>query len=722
MRRIHRALIAVVACAWLISVKAQPLAERIPSDAILYVGWAGTEKLEPAYSKSHLKGVLDHSSLPQLLAGLGPNLVRRLEAEGALKGEEMKDLVATLLSVGEAAWRKPTALYLGPLDYSGKQPMPKVALFCDAGKDAAALSAKIGNVIAKIPPEAPLKIRNQVWGGTLLVVSTFDLGERIEESLSQREQFVNAMKQGRPDPAFALFFDSEKVVNVVSMGINMGADDKTKTLWRNILVTTGIAGMRRLVYTGGFDGADWTTQAFIEAPIRMGLLSTLLDAQPLPDDLLKQAPKSSTWLAATRFDLAKTVTDIRNAVARLEPEASRGFELILAEINKLAGMDLQKDLLAHLGDQWLVYNSPETGQGLMGMVLVSPLRDAAKAEAAMIALEQKINAAIPKPGEHNPITISIQTTKVDDLTIHYLAVPVVSPCWTIKNNNLYVALFPQILATAAQRNPTPGDSILANESFQAARKRLGVENAISLSYFDLPSLAPRGYQMILALQQAATGLLDMFGMETPAMALPPLNRITPHLSPSTASTWIDEKGWHYRGTSPFPAADLFAGEQALVTTAAPVLAGVALPAITKARHQATAVAGMNNLRQIGLAAIMYAQDKQDQLPPDLGSLLPYLHAPQVFIAPARMSTVQIPSKQEELAAWVNQNSDYVYLGAALGKLGAIPNTAQTVLAHEKFEMAQNGLIQVLYVDGHVERLPVQVLRQQLEQQGKPRGL
>src|SRR5262245_32673120 len=38
---------------------AQPLADRLPSDALLYIGWAGSDKLGEAYSKSHLKGVLD---------------------------------------------------------------------------------------------------------------------------------------------------------------------------------------------------------------------------------------------------------------------------------------------------------------------------------------------------------------------------------------------------------------------------------------------------------------------------------------------------------------------------------------------------------------------------------------------------------------------------------------------------------------------------------------
>jgi len=46
-----------------------------------------------------------------------------------------------------------------------------------------------------------------------------------------------------------------------------------------------------------------------------------------------------------------------------------------------------------------------------------------------------------------------------------------------------------------------------------------------------------------------------------------------------------------------------------------VLISVLLPALGKARYQAQLVACQSNLRQIGIATIMYANDNHDQLPP-----------------------------------------------------------------------------------------------------------
>ena len=706
---------------------AQPLADRVPADALFYAGWAGAEKLGPAYAQSHLKGLMDASSMPQLLSELGPRIVRRIQLEQMLQGDPAaKDLLPTLLALGESAWKNPTALYFGPLDYSGKMPTPKVAILCQAGKEAQGLADNLTKVVAQLPPDVPVKVKVAVWPGDVVVVSTFEMSApRPEDSLAQREQFVSAVKQGRADPALIAFFDSEKVLNVASLAINMAADAKGKQMWQRALLTTGMAGIKRLVVTAGFDGKDWGTQAFIEAPQpRMGLLASLLDSQPVSDDLLKRAPQSSNWVAASRVDLAKMMADLRNTVARLQPEASKEVEGMLGQINTAVGFDLQKDFLASMGDQWMAFNSDETGHGLFGMTLINPLRNAAKLEKALLALEKHANEAMAQDAGENGPTIAFETTKVGDMTIHYLAVPAVAPCWAIKNDTLYVALFPQILSAAADVKAEAGSSILANEKFKAARERLGVSaSAISFSYMDLPKLAPRGYQMVLALQRGALGFADMFGMQTPAMVVPPLNKIMPHLGTSFSATWVDDAGWHYRGVSPFPGADVLGGEQAVAVTAAPLAAAVLVPASARARQQAVMVQGMSNMRQIGMGAIMYANDTKGELPPDLGSTLRYVQSPLAYVSPAHVGKMMVPAtaKPEELAKWVNENTDYVYLGKGMGKMAAIPNTAQTILAYEKFELARNGGVNVLYVDGHVEWLPVPLAKQRVDEQNKARA-
>ena len=281
----------------------------------------------------------------------------------------------------------------------------------------------------------------------------------------------------------------------------------------------------------------------------------------------------------------------------------------------------------------------------------------------------------------------------------------------------------------AQHDPATGESVLANQGFLAARQRLGLSgNGESIAYMDLPKLAPRGYQMVLALQRSALGAADLFGLQTPALALPPLNKIMPHLDASIGATWVDDAGWHYRSTTPFPAADLLGGEQAAITTVAPVAMGIALPAFAQARQNARIVASLSNLRQVGLAIQLYANDHDGKLPPDLGSTYSYVGSAALFVAPEHLGTVALPTgnNAEKIALWVNANTDYVYVGAKYGKYSNVTNASQIVFAHEKFDLARDGRVDALFADGHAEVLPVPIVKQRIEDQtrdaGPPQGL
>jgi hypothetical protein len=57
---------------------AQPLSDRVPEDAMLYIGWQGSQAMPPAYQASHLKGLLDSSNIPQFFEDFVPQVMERI--------------------------------------------------------------------------------------------------------------------------------------------------------------------------------------------------------------------------------------------------------------------------------------------------------------------------------------------------------------------------------------------------------------------------------------------------------------------------------------------------------------------------------------------------------------------------------------------------------------------------------------------------------------------
>jgi prepilin-type processing-associated H-X9-DG protein len=244
-----------------------------------------------------------------------------------------------------------------------------------------------------------------------------------------------------------------------------------------------------------------------------------------------------------------------------------------------------------------------------------------------------------------------------------------------------------------------GKSILDNEGFVALRKRLGGERAVSFQFYDLPRSAPTSYQVwLLASSFAKVG--DVLGVDTPPALLPPLGTLIEHLTVAGAVSWVDDRGWHLRAVTPFPGSTMLASETAglLDVQSSALGMSILLPSLSRAREQANRVKSASNLRQIGLGAMIYANDNKGRFPDDLGTL----HASgdltlEVFVNPRTNTTLPPGLKGDAAKRWLNEEADYVYVGKGK-KHTAGPDE---VLAYERPGTVDEG-INILFADGHVE--------------------
>jgi prepilin-type processing-associated H-X9-DG protein len=138
---------------------------------------------------------------------------------------------------------------------------------------------------------------------------------------------------------------------------------------------------------------------------------------------------------------------------------------------------------------------------------------------------------------------------------------------------------------------------------------------------------------------------------------------------------------------------------------APIPAALLLPALAKAKQKASSIQCMNNVKQLNLGLIMYANDNKDLFPSgakwcDL--VMPYEQASQAFVCPQGKP---------------GQRSHYAFNAKLVGReLKDVQSPAQTVLIFETdggWNVAggrellpatprHNGAHAIGFVDGHVE--------------------
>jgi len=139
------ALIAWLTCLAALAAPsaAQPMIDRVPAEAVVYIGWRGADDLGAGYEGSRLRGVLTVVELEETFAQLSA-AIRAVDEEQP----EVPEQIAALRPLAESAWRHPTAVYLAPPAEGDAGGEPLLVLMCEAGDDAAAVTDALTRAIA----------------------------------------------------------------------------------------------------------------------------------------------------------------------------------------------------------------------------------------------------------------------------------------------------------------------------------------------------------------------------------------------------------------------------------------------------------------------------------------------------------------------------------------------------------------------------------------------
>ncbi len=696
---------------------AQPLIDRVPDDAMIYVGWRGGDALGPAYQSSKLKTFIENSSIPQLINETLPQLIEKTSKDEPAKAEDIK--LATHFAKMIA--HHPTAFFVAGFDAAPDgAPRPKIGLICDAGSDKDTLLALFTKIAADDNAKGEEPHRRAISDGNVIgFVVGYDDNEKViagaggdgRKSLAFTEKYTAAKSYINKDAAIVVYSNIESVIGKIDASIKSQGDEQVYAAWARGRDASGITGLKQFVYSAGFAGSDWASQTYLEAPAPRTGLVKLLEPAPLDAGLLGRVPSDAHSVTVGQFDFAALIATIRDITTAVNPEAGKKLQQGLGFISMSLGRNLERELLGPLGPQWAIYFAPSVGSdGPTGVVIVNKLDDAKLAKAAWGDLAFAISNTVPNVLRQRQGIIA--TAKFDDQAVPGSSMFSMTignspwtPCWVVKDQYLYIGANPTVVAKAALTADQP--KFDGTGAFGDMLKSLDAKTYTSFSFSNLPATADAASKQFDAMWTMLLGPAEQNGIELPNALLPAIDKVKPLLTTAGSASWADEKGLYSKEKSPFPFAGTTygysQGDQTLTTVGAASLgAAIVLPSLNKARETANRVKGASNLRQIAVATMLYSNEHQGDAPPDLGALLEEDLTVDIFVSPS--SNTEIPTAvrngtQAEKAKWVNEHSDVVYVKPA-GKVTDAP--ADRPLAYEKFGIHGRDGVNIAYCDGHVE--------------------
>lgn len=735
------------------ALSAAPLADKLPEKTLFYVGWGGRTL---TFDGSLLGQMLKE---PEIGAIFG---AARKAISAAISGN--KDPAAAfehLWSMGGIAWQHPVALATfdmsvrkRPAPRRGAEPflesmfgqlVPVGAVLIDLGKDRPAFAehltkllnlagdklkitrAKVGNVSYQTFP-TPVGPCGLGFVGDLFFAS---VGEKAPQTivallggkakpLSAEAGFAAAMKQVAGEQVQAAYYlNVSRTYEIVDRAM---ADDGPATApagpseFRRIVKALGVADVSAVA--GAINivdrGMHEKLRILSDAP-HQGVLM-LLAGKPLPANALHGAPADADLLLTVNLDPGKLLAEVKRVAAEIKPRAGLQIEEGLGMLSQVLGLDIEKDLLAHVGDQWMLVSAPSLGGFITGTVLTVELKDAAKFGESLSKLEaffqkmlkggppQALPEGGPGPRRRGP---EIRSCKVGKMEIRYLAMsgmPIpAAPAWAIANGRLYIAAFPQVIVAAV--TGTAEKPLAADPAFVALRKRVAAAPS-ALAYANTPALVRRLYGVPMAIWSVVSNLSageigPVFGAEM----LPALPKLEKYLMADVCAVASDAKGITIEsyGSGLGRGAVLNSPPLQALTVAS------LLPSLTRARGLAKRALSMTNLRGIGTGCEMYAVE-HNEFPPDLMGLVEEgVITLEMFMSPTSGRKVRRDSQGKPIGPF-----DYVYLGSGL-KPEDVPNPGRIILAYERPEINRFRGTNVVYVDTHAKWVSMERFNQELKQ-------
>ncbi|TVQ53714.1 MAG: hypothetical protein EA377_07445 [Phycisphaerales bacterium] len=420
----------------------------------------------------------------------------------------------------------------------------------------------------------------------------------------------------------------------------------------------------------------------------------MMPQRMLARDDLRLVPADATIASISRGNIAAAGADLKKFIEQIEVAADETF---VSDFLAQAKIDLEDDLLAHLGELTAFYMADRTGGG--GLLSAVMLIETTAGEAlgdSLLRMEQTINEIVREETSGYVRFDRDQTDGMTLTTLRFAGLPVpFELCYTITDGVLVMGATPSAVREAVAQRREPGPSLLDLPGF----RDMGGERAIGalgVNFIDMPRKAANGYGstsfMMAAVRNSLHSPRDIDRRVPPLMLS--YAQLLDGAQPMVLITRVDGDDYQFDGQFD---QSMMANTTAAIGTLSNsgmtvrlLTTAMFLPALHQARTRAIEYRTVTQLRKVAMAALAYAAENDDRVPSSLDDLVE-----QRYITPDLLVSPFGPVGDGQGDIWMSSRHQRF-------SMSHLPD--REILAYDRAMFANHHLVAVLFYDGHVEVL------------------
>lgn len=688
--------------------------ESLPEQSVLYLEYVGADRCGEAMVSTPFGRVWDLPGVLQIKREAWKAL-RKTALEDATDDHD-RQVAEASFDIAELLWRKGITINVMNVAMGESGPTFNLVAAVDAGDQCAKLVSSVERLIelcplglkiepsdtgvsgarlVKVPHPAVPPIAYATVGDTFWVYVGPNATGRVAQvasgeasALTSNEQFIESFKKVSAkdgQPIFKLRIDAEELLTQArAISEQMTGKPGLPMMFESVLTASGLSGLHSFTLGCQIVDGGFHSTTFIDAPGNRKGLMKLFEQAPLTDADLIWLPKGASFATAINFDWAAAYDEIMRVLSVIPFPVKHRVEEATGVFRDWSGLDLRNDVLAALGDGVAVFDAADAGGvWFSGVTYVLEVRD----ESTLSALIDRSLSVLISKMDNEP-RAEVLTANHGEFTIHYLQfrkwpVPL-APAWSFVNGRMVFALTPQTLKGQIDRvssDDARSRSLLASENYQELRKQLSGD-AFGIQYCDTARGLDQVYRYAILGSIAGISAAREYGVDIDATMVPTIGEITRGVGGHLNIITADESGIMHssHGSWPFPVPSIGVGtgvNEALMIS-------ILLPSLSRARELSKRLVSQANLKGIGTACYLYAEDHGNKLPDSLDQLVEggYIVEKQLN-APSAGPGVR----------------SYTYVADIPVDM---PNPQAVILAYEEYPGMTDEGANVLFLDGHVE--------------------